>query len=116
MPTTSTKAIAKNSLDKTADDNPGIKLNRDAEKKFYSLCELADIIDEEFGSDKIRIGVDDSGTYGVISVDTDEVVFENGRSHQFFEYLKFADFLSFSKTKSGLLRIQFGVKNLWVRA
>lgn len=116
MPTTNTQVEAKHMLDKFTKASSGYKVDTDAQKRFMTLCELADILDEEFCAGGIQINADPNGKHGVICVDTDEVVFEHGRSHKFFEFVKSADFLSFSKTKSGMLRISFGVKDLWVRA
>jgi len=116
MPTTNTQVEAKRILDKFTKASSGYKVDADAQKRFMTLCELADILDEEFCADGIQINAEPNGKHGVICVDTDEVLFEHGRSHKFFEYVKSADFLSFSKTKSGMLRFSFGVKDLWVRA
>lgn len=116
MPTTNTQVEAKRMLDKFTKATSGYKVDAAAQKRFMTLCELADILDEEFCADGVQISAEPNGKHGVICVDTDEVVFEYGRSHKFFEFVKSADFLSFSKTKSGMLRISFGVKDLWVRA
>ena len=89
------------------------KLDRDASERLYRLCELADTLAEEFGAEEIGVHVDPSDRHGVIWVDTDEVIFEYGRSHQFFGYMEYSDFLRFAKTGTGLLRICFGVENLW---
>lgn len=116
MPTTNTQVEARCMLDKFEKTSSGYKIDADVQKRFITLCELADILDDEFCADKIQINVEPNGKHGVICVDTDEVVFEHGRSHKFFEFVKSADFLSFSKTKSGMLRVSFGVKDLWVSA
>lgn len=114
MPTTNTQVEAKHMIDKFTKAYPNQKVDVAAQKRFFLLCELADILDEEFCADRIQINAEPNGRHGVICVDTDEVLFEHGRSHKFFEYVKSADFLSFSKTKSGMLRVSFGVKDLWV--
>lgn len=116
MPTTNTQVEAKHMLDKFTKVGSGYKVDADALKRFMTLCTLADILDEEFCADRIQINAEPNGEHGAICVDTAEVLFEHGRSHMFFELVKSADFLSFSKTKSGMLRISFGVKDLWVRA
>nr|DAX24621.1 MAG TPA: hypothetical protein [Caudoviricetes sp.] len=115
MATTNTKVVAKNELDKFAMEEKGVRVNTDSEARLFRLCDLADLLDDEFGSENIQVSVKPSELHGVVCVDTDEVLFDGGRSHLFFEYLKSSDFLHFSKTKSGMLRICFGVKDLWVR-
>ena len=117
MPTTNTQIEAKNLLAKLAKANSQKhRVDAEVEKKFLHLCELADILGDEFGAEEIQIIAEPSGLHGLVFIDTDEVIFDNGRSHQFFEYLKSADLLGFSKTKTGMLRIRLGVKDLWVRA
>lgn len=115
MATTNTKVMAKNELDKFAREESVLKVDINAESRLFRLCELADLLADEFGSEEIQVSVKPSELHGVICIDTDEVMFDAGRSHQFFEYLKSSDFLHFSKTKSGMLRVCFSVKDLWVR-
>lgn len=93
----------------------GFKTKIEAETKLLRLCELADLLKDEFDAEEVKVGVNPSEMYGIICVETDEVIFEDGRSHQFFDYLKLSDFLHFSKSDSGMLRICFGVKDLWVK-
>lgn len=117
MSSTSTQERASDALNKIVEREPhGYKIDTDVQKKFIALCELADVLDGEFNAEGVQINIEPSGVHGVVFVDVYDVVFEYGRTHRFFELVKSADFLSFSKTKSGMLRISFGVKDLWVRS
>ena len=48
-----------------------------------------------------------------ISLCIDEVIFDFGREHPFFEYIKNADYLRFSKSKHDGLKIEYGVHDVW---
>lgn len=90
------------------------QLNQVAKDKLLMLCNLADLLEKEFNASEVHISVDPDEGHGVLAVDMPDVVFEFGRSHQFFEYIRVTDFLRFTKTKTGELRIYFGVNDLWV--
>lgn len=90
----------------------GYSVQKDAAFKYINLAELADALIDEFGADNIFLDAASETDDGFIYVDTDEVIFEHGRTHPFFEYIKSADFLNFLKGDNGSLRIKFGVKGL----
>lgn len=92
----------------------GLRVRTEAAANFIVLSELADILVREFGAKRVRLDAASEEDDGTISVDTDEVTFERGCSHPFFEYIKYADFLNFLETSDGLLRVTFGVKDLVV--
>ena len=103
-------------LDKLCENVPlGYSVHKDAALKYIKLAELADILVEEFGSSKVTMDAASDLTDGIIHFDTDEVIFEHGRSHPFYEYIKSSDFLSFSNAGNDQLRITFGVKDLVVK-
>ncbi|WP_196032331.1 hypothetical protein [Flavonifractor plautii] len=114
MPAANTEMAAREKICEFGKKNQNLKVCRGAEERFLRLCELADVLGEEFGTEQIRVNIDNETSDGVICVDTDDLVFEYGRSHPFYEYIKQSDFLHFSKTKSGMLRTCFGVRGLWV--
>lgn len=93
----------------------GFRVQKESATNFIVLSELADILLREFGTQKVTLDAASELNDGTIFVDTDEVIFENGCSHPFFKYIKYADFLTFSKTSDGLLRVAFGVKDLVVQ-
>lgn len=113
MSAVSTKDSAKFFLKRFLEKNPAYTLNSGAVRKFEKLCELADLLDEEFGAKDIQVRSEEN--FGVVSVDLFDVEFSRGRSHPFFEYIKSADFLNFSKGGEDTLRIQFGVRDLWLK-
>lgn len=114
MSGTAAEVVAKRTVEQFVKSIPGLKANHEALKRFYLLCKLADELGEEFDAEDVQIGTDP--TRGFVSIDVFDIEFSNGRSHYFFEHIKAADFLSFSKSKNNMLRIQFGVNGLWVRA
>jgi len=83
--------------------------------KFLSLCELADILCDEFEIEEVDIQVEPSSGFGTVCLEADEVVFENGRRHEFFRLIQSSDYLRFAKSKNGAIEIHFGVKELWLR-
>jgi len=89
-------------------------LNAEQHRKILCLCRLVDTLSDEFSASAIDIQVAPNDVCGAIHLYTDELIFEHGRSHQFFDDIKEADFLSFSKSKSGELQLRFGVNDLWV--
>ena len=114
MSVDNTKVVANKTLDRI--DSDGFCLCAEAKAKLLQLCELADMLNEEFGaSNGVTLSVDPSRLHGAIFIDVDEVVFNNGISHEFFKYIRGSDFLCFTKSPSDMVRIQFGVKDLWVK-
>jgi len=92
----------------------GFQVRREAAANFIVLGELADVLVQEFGAKRVRLDAASESDAGTILVDTDEVIFEKGCSHPFFEHIKYAEFLNFSETPDGLLRVKFGVRDLVV--
>jgi hypothetical protein len=90
-------------------------LNPEAFDRLLSLCDFADAFAEEILADSIDIKLSPDNVTCTVFVNTDEIIFEHGRSHVFFERIKAADFLGFSKGKKGMLQMRFGVNNLWVK-
>lgn len=90
----------------------GYHVEKDAAARYIHLAELTDVLIEEFGSSKVSLDAASEMDHGFIHFDTDELIFEHGRSHPFYEYIKSSDFLSFSNPGNDQLRITYGVKNL----
>lgn len=89
-------------------------LSESAYKKLLHLCFLCDTLAAEFSA-TISFGSNPTSMYSVLSAESDDLVFEYGRTHLFFTLIQDADYLGFQKAKSGLLQMQMGVKNLWVK-
>ena len=89
------------------------ELNAVSYNKLLNLCELAKILSDEFSASFVEIKIRPEEINGEITVWVDELVFTNGRSHQFFSFIKEADFLHFNKAETGELQLQFGVYELW---
>lgn len=83
-------------------------------RKLLYLCELADIISDEFCGDIITIQTEPTNKRWSVILEVDDLVFERGRRNEFFRLVQNADYLSFSKSGNGKLRVEFGVKDLWV--
>ena len=91
------------------------ELSETAKARFLSLCELADEMNEEFGSENVSIDISPIGITGKITYDIYDIEFEHGASHPFFQAVKNADLLRFSNVDGELVRIEFIVNNLWVK-
>lgn len=89
-------------------------LDRDQFNRFMSLCELADMIVDEFDGKLSTVVVDPALRNGMISIDLPEIILEDGRRHPFFTHLKQADFLRFTNKSADMMSIQLGVNNLWI--
>lgn len=98
--------------------------------RLINLCELVDTLledpedESEFedipavDSDDASICVDVSPEkpFSFVSMEVDDIIFENGSSNPFFEVTKEnASSIAFSKAESGLLEIKFTVRGLWVK-
>jgi hypothetical protein len=89
-------------------------INTEAYQRLLRLCDFADAFAKDCLADTVGINAIPSQLSGTVYINTDEVIFEHGRSHMFFDRIKDADFLGFSKAKNGMLQVRFGVNNLWV--
>lgn len=114
MPNTSSAETACKLVEQFKSTCKDFSVNTEAYHKLLCLCELADIVSEEFCGDIIAVQTEPTNKKWSVVLKVDDIVFENGRSHRFFKLIKNADYLSFSKSKDGMLRIEFGVKDLWV--
>lgn len=93
----------------------GFEINKEMVPRFLDLCDLADLLYDEFdGEGDILLQIDAGDTSGIVAVDIPDLLLEKGITHPFFTHIKSADVLRFSK-ENDLLRIQFGIKDLWVK-
>ena len=89
-------------------------LNLQPYEKLFKLCKLAEILSEEFSAEDVEIKASSVEINGEVIIYVDELILYDGRRHDFFDYIKeAADFLSFSKSRDGLLKVSFGVYDLW---
>ena len=88
------------------------KLNVESYDRLFKLCKLAEILSEEFVAERVEVKARPEEVNGEVNILMDELIFEHGRSHEFFDCIKEADFLNFSKV-DGLLKVSFGVYDLW---
>ena len=84
--------------------------------RFIQLCVLTDILGNEVKGGSADIIVSPDCGFAKVELYVDDIVFDYGREHPFFEYIKNADFLRFSKSKHDGLKIEYGVNDLWVDA
>lgn len=86
------------------------------ETKFDSLkyvCNAIDRFIEEFECESYEVSVDETEKRFTIEVVTDEVVFEYGRSNEFFSLIQFLSSFSFSKKGADCIRIVMNIDNMW---
>ena len=89
-------------------------LDAKVHQRLLRLCELAEILSDEFYAESTDIQISPGEKCGTIHLNVGELVFEHGRSHPFFDLTKNADFFTFSNAEDGLLQVTFGVQDLWV--
>ena len=91
-------------------------LSVEAYTRFSRLCGLVDELASEFPGSFVKFKVLPELLDATVSVLVDDIEFQDGRSHPFFERIKDADSLTFVKSKAdNKLEIKLGVYNLWER-
>jgi hypothetical protein len=91
-------------------------LNYEGYKKMLYLCELFDLMAEELSAEAFALRMTPEERFsGTMTFEVDDLILLNGRKHTFFDSVKCADRLKFSKSKSEALQIEFTVNDLWVK-
>lgn len=86
------------------------------ESKFDSLeyvCEYVDKLVEKTECDSVDVSVDKITKQFTIEIACDDIIFENGRSNEFFKLIQMLDSFSFSKKGRESLRITLNIDNMW---
>ena len=91
-------------------------VNRGSFRRLLRLCDLTDKLSSEFSVCSVQILALPEDIHATLCFHTDELIFGQGRSHPFFDCIKDADFLGFSKAEDGMLKVSFGICDLWVAA
>ena len=80
------------------------------------LCDLAEMLGEEFGAVDFAAMVSNITESLTLSVDAPEVTFEWGRSHPFFKKIPDADRVVFSKIKNeNGVKVSLIINDIWGR-
>lgn len=81
--------------------------------RLCKACALTDEIVPELDDGKVEICVDKPENRLRIIILCEDVIFEHGRTHKFFDLIKFVDSFSFSKRKNDCLQITLNFDGLW---
>lgn len=86
-------------------------VDKDAIDRALVLCDLMDMLIGQFdhGISCVKLNTND-GTVHII-FDLDCPVFENGRSHPFFQYIKLADRMYLAAAQNDMVRFKLVVEN-----
>jgi hypothetical protein len=86
------------------------------ESKFDSLkyiCKVTDRFIEEFECESYEVSVDEIKKRFTIELVCAEVIFENGRSNEFFSLIQLLSSFSFSKKGTDCICIVMNIDNMW---
>lgn len=93
-----------------------LKIDKEGAENIKRACHMIDAFIEEFSCECFDINIDEETMIIYIGVECDEVIFENGRNHAFFELIRKFDAVRFMKSSEGeFLRIEFIAKGIWRR-
>lgn len=90
------------------------KRNDEKYQQLQNICECVDELFREVDGVFVDVSVNDVTKQLTIDIGCDDVIFENGRSHMFFNVIQMFDSFEFSKTKDGYLRISLNLA-MWER-
>ncbi len=115
--TDQTKNEARSMMTSVQNANNNYILDMVAADRLLTLCDLAGLIADEFGSEKedIVVSVGEQGQMSSVTVFAEELLFDKKESSDFFRMIQAADSFRFEKAADDLLRIRFEVKGLWVQ-
>lgn len=88
-------------------------LNQAQFDKLDGICDGVDKLIEDFDCEYFDVSVDDITKQFTIEVVCDEVIFEHGRSHEFFKLIQLLSSFSFSKKGREGIRIALNIDNMW---
>lgn len=95
------------------DKIPESAVNLDQYDRALMICDIVDVLCNEFKNRTKRIHVDKDGNKITISVELKKLHFENDRSHPFFQYIRMADKIVLSPTNDEFVKIGFIIFNLF---
>ena len=114
MPEINSAATFKEVCNTYLSEYPGeYALSESGVRKMVQLCGLVDLLAAQCDSDDAFFEVSPSDLHGSVVIHVDDLVFERGRSHPFFELVRNADALSFRSVNGEILEVRFTVQNLW---
>lgn len=89
------------------------KIKDDVVNRVTEICDLCEGLAEEFCAVDFDAVVSNALSCIVLSVDAPDMLFQFGRSHQFFESIKSVDRVSFSATHDNGIHIAFRIDDIW---
>lgn len=88
-------------------------LNNEKANTLEYICEAVDKLVEDVDCESVDVSVDEVTKQLTIEVVCDEVIFEHGRSHEFFKLIQMLSSFSFSKKGREFIRIALNIDNMW---
>lgn len=104
---TATSAIEK------AEEDYRKKVKDDVISRVEDICDLCEGLAEEFCAVDFEAVVSNALSCIILSVDAPDMLFQFGRSHQFFEAIKSVDRVSFSATRDNGIHVAFRIDDIW---
>lgn len=91
----------------------GFMLNKSKFDSLKYVCEMIDNLVEEVDCESVDVSVNEVKKQFTIEVVCDEIIFEHGRSHEFFKTIQMLSSFSFSKKGKEFIRITLNIDNMW---
>lgn len=110
----STRSKAESLISQVIPVNPDYKIDGDVQGVFFQLCDLADELADEFDAEREpEVLVTLEQVHGMVCVDIVMLSLEGELFKRFLELTRKMSGVRFSSI-DGMLRVQLGVKDLWV--
>lgn len=91
-------------------------LNKAKYDSLTNICEAVDNLVGQIDCKSVDVSVDEITKQFTIEIVCDEVIFEYGRSNEFFTLIQWLSSFSFSKRGKDLLQITLNINDMWERA
>lgn len=88
-------------------------LNDNKYNSLKYICEAVDNLVGEIDCESVDVSVDEVTKQFAIEIVCDEVIFEHGRSNEFFSLIQMLSSFSFSKKGKELIRIALNIDDMW---
>lgn len=115
MVNSTTRENALEYLETCVEQQSGYELSLYGKERLLHICDLVDLLYAESEGNKVEIYVDPSKTFGMVFLYVSDIILQGGRTHPFFEFGKFSDYIDFKKSAKNEIRVGFMVKNLWIK-
>ena len=88
-------------------------LNKAKFESLKPICEAVDNLVKRIDCKLVDVSVDETTKQFIIDIVCDEVIFEHGRSDEFFKLIQMLSSFYFSKAGEDCLRISLNIDNMW---